>query len=126
VVGAMQLLYLIKNPNEIVAARLGSPLAIGVGEGEFYCLRCFSLLNTRQMRSTLKMVKWQILEIKPMKVVKLKMILVDPIFKLQMNLEQIEKGGYDHFMLKKFTKPSVIKDTYRGDCMLMKVLFKWV
>jgi glucosamine 6-phosphate synthetase-like amidotransferase/phosphosugar isomerase protein len=31
----MQLLYLIKNPNEI-AARLGSPLAIGVGEGEFF------------------------------------------------------------------------------------------
>jgi glucosamine--fructose-6-phosphate aminotransferase (isomerizing) len=32
-----------------------------------------------------------------------------------MNLEQIEKGGYDHFMLKEiYEQPSVIKDTYRG------------
>jgi glucosamine--fructose-6-phosphate aminotransferase (isomerizing) len=37
------------------------------------------------------------------------------IFKLKMNLEQIEKGGYDHFMLKEiYEQPSVIKDTYRG------------
>ena len=34
---------------------------------------------------------------------------------LQMNLEQIEKGGYDHFMLKEiYEQPNVIKDTYRG------------
>ena len=42
--------------------------------------------------------------------------LVAPyIQELQMNLEQIEKGGYDHFMLKEIhEQPSVIKDTYRG------------
>ena len=42
--------------------------------------------------------------------------LVDPyIQELQMNLEQIEKGGYDHFMLKEiYEQPSVITDTYRG------------
>jgi glucosamine--fructose-6-phosphate aminotransferase (isomerizing) len=34
---------------------------------------------------------------------------------IEMNLEQIEKGGYDHFMLKEiYEQPSVIKDTYRG------------
>ena len=37
------------------------------------------------------------------------------IQELQMNLEQIEKGGYDHFMLKEiYEQPNVIKDTYRG------------
>jgi glucosamine--fructose-6-phosphate aminotransferase (isomerizing) len=42
--------------------------------------------------------------------------IVDPyIQELQMNLEQIEKGGYDHFMLKEiYEQPNVIKDTYRG------------
>jgi glucosamine--fructose-6-phosphate aminotransferase (isomerizing) len=42
--------------------------------------------------------------------------LVDPyIQELQMNLEQIEKGGYDHFMMKEiYEQPNVIKDTYRG------------
>jgi glucosamine--fructose-6-phosphate aminotransferase (isomerizing) len=42
--------------------------------------------------------------------------LVDPyIQELQMNLEQIEKGGYEHFMLKEiYEQPNVIKDTYRG------------
>ena len=42
--------------------------------------------------------------------------MVDPyIQELQMNLEQIEKGGYDHFMLKEiYEQPSVITDTYRG------------
>jgi glucosamine--fructose-6-phosphate aminotransferase (isomerizing) len=42
--------------------------------------------------------------------------LVDPyVQELQMNLEQIEKGGYDHFMLKEISEqPNVIKDTYRG------------
>src|SRR5690554_5533848 len=54
---------------------------------------------------------------KPLKIRKIKDdSLVDPyIQELQMNLEQIEKGGYDHYMLKEiFEKPDVIKDTYRG------------
>jgi glucosamine 6-phosphate synthetase-like amidotransferase/phosphosugar isomerase protein len=43
-----------------------------------------------------------------------------------MNLEQIEKRGYDHFMLKEiYEQPNVIKDTYEVDYMLMKELFKW-
>lgn len=65
---------------------------------------------------------------KEMKVRKIKDdSLVDPyIQELKMNLEQIEKGGYDHFMLKEiYEQPSVIKDTYRGDCMPMRVLFEW-
>ena len=54
---------------------------------------------------------------KPLKIRRIKDdVLVDPyIQELQMNLEQIEKGGYDHFMLKEiYEQPNVIKDTYRG------------
>jgi glucosamine--fructose-6-phosphate aminotransferase (isomerizing) len=54
---------------------------------------------------------------KPLKIRKIKDdSLVDPyVQELQMNLEQIEKGGYDHFMLKEiYEQPNVIKDTYRG------------
>ena len=42
--------------------------------------------------------------------------LVAPyIQKLQLNLEEIEKGGYDHFMLKEiYEQPKAITDTYRG------------
>ena len=42
-------------------------------------------------------------------------IVLPYVHELQLNLEQIEKGGFDHFMLKEiFEQPSVIKDTYRG------------
>jgi glucosamine--fructose-6-phosphate aminotransferase (isomerizing) len=41
-------------------------------------------------------------------------VVTPDIQELKMNLEQIEKGGYDHFMLKEISQPSVIKDTYRG------------
>ena len=54
---------------------------------------------------------------KPLKIRKIKDdSLVDPyVQELQMNLEQIEKGGYEHFMLKEiYEQPNVIKDTYRG------------
>src|SRR5690554_7442414 len=54
---------------------------------------------------------------KPLKIRKIKDdSLVDPyIQELQLNLEQIEKGGFDHFMLKEiYEQPNVIVDTYRG------------
>jgi len=52
--------------------------------------------------------------------------LVDPyIQKLQINLEQIEKGGFEHFMLKEiYEQPSAIKDTYRGRLSLKKAMIK--
>jgi glucosamine 6-phosphate synthetase-like amidotransferase/phosphosugar isomerase protein len=47
------------------------------------------------------------------------------IFRTSNEFGQIEKRGYD-FMLKEiYEQPNVIKDTYRGDYMLMKELFKW-
>ena len=108
-----------KNPNEIVAARLGSPLAIGVGEGEYFIASDASPF-IEYTSNAIYLEDGEMANIrlhKPMKVRKIKDdSIVDPyIQELQMNLEQIEKGGYDHFMLKEiYEQPSVIKDTYRG------------
>lgn len=108
-----------KNPNEIVAARLGSPLAIGVGEGEYFIASDASPF-IEYTSNAIYLEDGEMANIrlhKPMKIRKIKDdSLVDPyIQELQLNLEQIEKGGYDHFMLKEiYEQPSVIKDTYRG------------
>ena len=52
-------------------------------------------------------------------------IVAPYIQELQLNLEQIEKGGYDHFMLKEiYEQPSVIKDTYRGRLLAKKGIVK--
>ncbi len=120
VVGAYAIaVFDIKNPNEIVAARLGSPLAIGVGEGEYFIASDASPF-IEYTSNAIYLEDGEMANIrlhKPMKVRKIKDdSIVDPyIQELQMNLEQIEKGGYDHFMMKEiYEQPNVIKDTYRG------------
>ncbi|MBC7846980.1 MAG: glutamine--fructose-6-phosphate transaminase (isomerizing) [Flavobacterium sp.] len=108
-----------KNPDEIVVARLGSPLAIGIGEGEYFIASDASPF-IEYTSNAVYLEDGEMANIrlhKPMKVRKIKDdSLVDPyIQELQMNLEQIEKGGYDHFMLKEiYEQPSVIRDTFRG------------
>ena len=106
-------------PDEIVVARLGSPLAIGVGENEFFIASDASpFIEYTSNAIYLEDEEMAIVRLhKPLKVRKIKDdTLVDPyIQELQMNLEQIEKGGYDHFMMKEiYEQPNVIKDTYRG------------
>jgi glucosamine--fructose-6-phosphate aminotransferase (isomerizing) len=108
-----------KNPDELVAARLGSPLAIGIGEGEYFVASDASpFIEYTSNAVYLEDGEMAIIRLhKSMKVRNIKDdSLVDPyIQELQMNLEQIEKGGFDHFMLKEiYEQPSVIKDTYRG------------
>ena len=108
-----------KTPDEIVVARLGSPLAIGIGEGEYFIASDASPF-IEYTSNAVYLEDGEMANIrlhKPIKVRKIKDdSLVDPyIQELQMNLEQIEKGGYDHFMLKEiYEQPSVITDTYRG------------
>jgi glucosamine--fructose-6-phosphate aminotransferase (isomerizing) len=120
VVGAYAICVFDKNkPDEIVAARLGSPLAIGVGKDEFFVASDASpFIEYTSNAIYLEDEEMAIVRLnKPLKIRKIKDdSLVDPyVQELQMNLEQIEKGGYDHFMLKEiYEQPSVIKDTYRG------------
>ena len=108
-----------KKPDEIVVARLGSPLAIGVGEGEYFIASDASpFIEYTSNAIYLEDEEMAIVRLnKTLKIRKIKDdSLVDPyVQELQMKLEQIEKGGYEHFMLKEiYEQPSVIKDTYRG------------
>lgn len=120
VVGAYAICVFDKQrPDEIVVARLGSPLAIGVGKDEFFIASDASpFIEYTSNAIYLEDEEMAIVrKDKPLKVRKIKDdALVDPyVQELQMNLEQIEKGGYDHFMLKEiYEQPNVIKDTYRG------------
>ena len=120
VVGAYAIAVFDKNkPDEIVVAKLGSPLAIGVGEEEFFIASDASpFLEYTKKAIYLEDEEMAIVRLK--KGVKIRKIkndsLVDPyIQELKINLEQIEKGGYEHFMLKEIhEQPNAIKDTYRG------------
>ncbi len=107
------------NPKELVAARLGSPLAIGVGESEYYfgsdatpflefTKRCV-YLNDNEMAIVNLKKGLTLREIK-------KDSIIDPyIQELKQDIENVEKGGYDHFMLKEiFEQPQSITDTFRG------------
>ena len=120
VVGAYAICVFDKqNPDEIVVARLGSPLAIGVGEDEYFIASDASpFIEYTSNAIYLEDEEMAIVRLhKPLKIRKIEDdTLVDPyVQELQMNLEQIEKGGYDHFMLKEiYEQPNVIKDTYRG------------
>ena len=108
-----------KKPDEIVVARLGSPLAIGVGEDEFFIASDASPF-IEYTSSAIYLEDGEMAVVRRGKGIKIRKIandsLVDPyIQKLQINLEQIEKNGYDHFMLKEiYEQPSAIVDTYRG------------
>ncbi|MGV9004750.1 glutamine--fructose-6-phosphate transaminase (isomerizing) [Flavobacterium sp.] len=120
VVGAYAIcVFDVDKPDEIVVARLGSPLAIGVGKDEFFIASDASpFIEYTTNAIYLEDEEMAVIRMnKPLRIRKIKDdSLVDPyIQELQMNLEQIEKGGYEHFMLKEiYEQPSVIKDTYRG------------
>ncbi|AWG24793.1 glutamine--fructose-6-phosphate transaminase (isomerizing) [Flavobacterium kingsejongi] len=130
VVGAYAIVVFdIKKPNEIVAARLGSPLAIGIGENEYFIASdATPFIEYTSNAIYLEDEEMAVVRLnKGMKIRKIKDdSLVDPyIQQLQMNLEQIEKGGYDHFMLKEiYEQPSVIKDTYRGRLLANEGIIK--
>lgn len=118
-----------KKPNEIIAARLGSPLAIGVGENEYFVASDASpFIEYTNNAIYLEDEEMAIIRLhKPIKIRKIKDDkLVSPyIQELQLNLEQIEKGGYEHFMLKEIhEQPSVIRDTFRGRLLADKGLIK--
>ena len=122
VVGAYAIAVFDKNkPNEIVVARLGSPIAIGVGKDnkEFFVASDASPF-VEFTKDAIYLEDEEMAIIKLNKGVKVHKInddsQVDPtIQKLQMSLDQIEKGGYDHFMLKEIhEQPKAITDTFRG------------
>ncbi|MCK5441026.1 MAG: glutamine--fructose-6-phosphate transaminase (isomerizing) [Maribacter sp.] len=120
-----------KKPDEIVVAKLGSPLAIGIGENEFFIASDASpFIEFTNNAVYLKDEEMAIIRLG--KEIKLRKIQNDAvaypnILELQMNLEEIEKGGYDHFMLKEiYEQPRAILDTYRGRLLADQGLIKMV
>ncbi len=120
VIGAYAICVFDKEkPDEIIVARLGSPIAIGVGENEFFIASDASPF-IEYTSNAIYLEDEEMAIIRLHKPLKIRKIIDDSsvdlyVQELQMNLEQIEKGGYDHFMLKEiYEQPNVIKDTYRG------------
>ncbi|MEM6686147.1 MAG: glutamine--fructose-6-phosphate transaminase (isomerizing), partial [Bacteroidota bacterium] len=120
VVGAYAIAVFDKNkPDEIVVARLGSPLVIGIGEEEFF-IASDATPFIEYTNNAIYLEDEEMAIVRRGKKVKVHKIkddsLVDPyVQELQLNLEQIEKGGYDHFMLKEiYEQPRAILDTFRG------------
>ncbi len=108
-----------KKPNELVAARLGSPLAIGIGEGEFF-VASDATPFIEYTKNVIYLEEEHLAIIRCDRDITIRKITSDKVIKpyieeLQMSLEHIQKGGYDHFMLKEiFEQPQAIRDTLRG------------
>ncbi|MDO6813923.1 glutamine--fructose-6-phosphate transaminase (isomerizing) [Tenacibaculum soleae] len=122
VIGAYAIAVFDKTkPNELIVARLGSPIAIGVGKNneEFFVASDASPF-IEYTKDAIYLEDGELAIIKKNKGIKVHKIDNDKeidanIQELQLSLEQIEKGGYDHFMLKEiYEQPKAIIDTYRG------------
>jgi len=130
VIGAYAIAVFDKTkPNEIVVARLGSPLAIGIGEDEFF-IASDATPFIEYTNNAIYLEDEEMAVVRRDKEVKVRKIkddsLVNPyVQELQLNLEQIEKGGYEHFMLKEiFEQPHAIRDTYRGRLLSNQAIIK--
>jgi len=118
VTGAYCILLIDKeNPQTIIAARKGSPLVIGIGKGEHFLASDASPI-IEYTKEVVYVNDYELAIIKPDELI-LKNLgnetITPYITKLDMELAAIEKGGYDHFMLKEiFEQPSTIFDCLRG------------
>ena len=105
------------DPETIIAARKGSPLVIGVGKGEHF-LGSDASPMLEYTKEVVYVNDYELAIVKPNELI-LKNLgnekITPFITKLDMELAAIEKGGYDHFMLKEiFEQPSTIHDCLRG------------
>lgn len=119
VVGAYAIVILNKqNPDQLIAARKGSPLVIGIGEDEFYIASDASpIIEYTKNVVYLDDQEYAIINRDGSYTIRTlgNIEKSHEIIKLEMSLEHIEKGGYEHFMLKEiFEQPSVIADCLRG------------
>lgn len=130
VVGAFAIAVLDnQDPNHIIVARLGSPLAIGIGEEDYFIASDASpfieftkdaiYLEDGDMASIRLGEEIDIHTIKNNASVAL------DIQELKLNIEAIEKGGYEHFMLKEiFEQPRSIRDSLRGRLLVEEGIIK--
>ena len=120
VVGAYAIAVIEEDhPSKMVVARLGSPLVIGIGKNEFYIASDASPF-IEYTQNALYLEDGEMATIELNQEVQVRKIHnneeVDPtIQELKLSIDAIEKGGYEHFMLKEiFEQPQSIQDTMRG------------
>ncbi len=119
VVGAYAIVVLSKtNPDELIAAKKGSPLVIGIGVDEFF-LASDATPIVEYTKNVVYLEDGEIAFVPRSGELKIKTIsnkAVTPyVQELQIQLEALEKGGYEHFMLKEiYEQPRSIKDSMRG------------
>ncbi|MBC6700370.1 glutamine--fructose-6-phosphate transaminase (isomerizing) [Hymenobacter puniceus] len=118
VVGAYAIVVLSRDePNQLIAARKGSPLVIGVGKDEYF-LASDATPIIEYTNEVIYVNDYEIAVIKDgnLEIRSKEDVQQTPyIQKLEMALESIEKGGYEHFMLKEiFEQPRSILDSMRG------------
>lgn len=119
VIGAYAIVILAKEfPDKIIAARKGSPMVIGIGNGEFFIASDATPL-IEYTDNVVYLNDEEIAIIERNKDLKIKTILnkahTPYVEKLEMSLGEIEKGGFEHFMLKEiYEQPRSIQDSMRG------------
>jgi glucosamine--fructose-6-phosphate aminotransferase (isomerizing) len=118
VVGAYGIVVICKSePNQLIAARKGSPIVIGIGEREYFVASDATPLVefTKEViylnEEEVAVIKNHVIVIKTIQNV----VTTPHVETLELELEALEKGGYDHFMLKEIMEqPRSIADSMRG------------
>ena len=119
VVGAYAIAIVEKgHPDEIIAARKGSPMVIGIGKNEFFIASDATPIVGRTQK-VVYIEDEQVVRIKLGEDLYIKTIhdveAIPYVQKLEMNLDSIEKAGFDHFMMKEiYEQPRIVRDTMRG------------
>ena len=126
VIGAYAIVIMSKDePDELIAARKGSPMVLGVGEKEYFIASDASPIieytkNVIYLNDNeIAYIKRNELLIKNINNV----VQIPYVQELELKLEMLEKGGFDHFMLKEiYEQPRSIKDCMRGRIYPQKAL----
>jgi glutamine---fructose-6-phosphate transaminase (isomerizing) len=119
VVGAYAIVILSKgDPDLMIAARKASPLVVGIGENEFFVASDATPI-VEYTRDVVYLDDEEIAIIRRNEGLKIRTIAniekTPYLQKLELNLSQLEKGGFDHFMLKEiYEQPRSIRDSMRG------------
>ncbi len=116
-----------KNPDILIAARKGSPLILGVGDGEMFIASDVSAV-IEHTREVIYLGDGEIVEVKKdgYRIYDLhKNVLTKEIESIDWDIASIEKHGFDHFMLKEiFEQPETITNAFRGRILLDDAMVK--